>query len=63
MTNKELLYVDDALMQVDHFQLVCDEYQKKIKNEQLKSFVKDLSKKCCEMRGRLMSLLGGKQDD
>ncbi len=59
MTNKELLYVDDALGHLTHFETLCDDYSKRMKDPSLKNFVKSLGKQTCEMKSRLLNTLGG----
>lgn len=42
MTEKELLYLDDALTQAKQLRLKCDNYADRMQDRELKAFVKEL---------------------
>jgi len=57
MTDKELMYVDDALSHAKFLQTQCYESASKLMDQNLKSFVNDLSTQHQEIFGSFYSLL------
>ena len=57
MTDKELLYVDDALSHSRFLQTQCSDCASKIQDQSLKAFVEELGRKHEEIFGSLYSLL------
>lgn len=57
MTDKELMYVDDALSHARFLQTQCDECATRLSDQSLKAFVKDLGTKHGEIFGKLYGLL------
>ncbi|MCR5142481.1 MAG: hypothetical protein K6C68_08135 [Ruminococcus sp.] len=58
MTNKELLYIEDALGHEQYFQQKCRETAQELQDEELKSFVSQLAENHKLMFGKFYSLLG-----
>ena len=59
MTGKELLYVEDALGHIQHFQTLCETYSSNIQDPNLKAFVQTLSQKNLELETKFLNVLGG----
>lgn len=57
MTDKELMYVDDALSHARFLQTQCEECAARLSDQSLKTFVKDLGTKHGEIFGKLYGLL------
>ncbi len=57
MTDKELMYVDDALSHARFLQTQCSDCASKLTDQSLKSFVKELATKHGEVFGSLYGLL------
>lgn len=57
MTQKELLYIEDALNHELHLEIKCDDFSKKVKNSDLKEFISDLKVKSKEVFDKLLQLL------
>lgn len=57
MTDKELMYVDDALSHARFLQTQCNECVGRLTDQSLKAFVKELGTKHGEVFGSLYGLL------
>lgn len=57
MTDKELLYVEDALNHAKHFDAMCDEAYECLQDEQLKKFVLDVQKELQTVYSNLFTTL------
>jgi len=57
MTDKELLYVEDALNHAKHFDAMCEQAWDSIQDPHLKSFVLDLQKEIQVVYGNLFTTL------
>lgn len=57
MTDKELMYVEDALSHAQFLKTQCDETASKLMDQSLKSFVSDLSCKHQQIFGSFYNLL------
>ncbi len=57
MTDKELMYVEDALSHAQFLKTQCDDTASKLSDQSLKSFVAGLSSKHQEIFGSFYSLL------
>lgn len=57
MTDKELMYVDDALSHARFLQTQCDECASRLSDQSLKAFVMELGSKHNEIFGSLYGLL------
>ncbi len=57
MTEKELLYVEDALGHEQHFQAQCTDTANKIEDGELKNFTRDMQQKHREMFQSFYDLL------
>lgn len=53
MTNKELLYVEDALNHLKHFNCVCDETKSSLTDQSLKSFASEVQTELTNIYNRL----------
>jgi len=58
MTDKELMYVDDALSHVKFLQTQCTDSASKLMDGDLKSFVNKLNEKNQQIFGSFYNLLG-----
>ncbi len=58
MTDKELMYVDDALSHVKFLQNQCTDCASKLMDTELKSFVNKLNEKNQQIFGSFYGLLG-----
>jgi hypothetical protein len=58
MTQKELLYVEDAIGHEKSIVSICNEIIKCLKDAKLKAFLKKEVKKHEQMQKKLMNLLG-----
>ena len=59
MTGKELLYVEDVLVHIQHFKTLCETYSSNIQDPNLKAFVQTLSQKNLELETKFLNVLGG----
>ncbi len=59
MTEKELLYVEDALGHLKHMKTLCDIYAQNLQDPTLKAFVQTLSQKNQALETRFLNVLGG----
>ncbi|MBQ7499644.1 MAG: hypothetical protein IJT91_01990 [Clostridia bacterium] len=57
MTNKELLYIKDALGHESEMQQTCTQFANQLQNAELRNFVDSLAKRHGESYVRLFSLL------
>lgn len=57
MTNKELLYIEDALGHEKHFETHCKETAAKLQDEKLKNCAEQLSAKHKELYNQFLNLL------
>ncbi len=57
MTDKELMYVDDALSHAQFLKTQCDETAAKLNDQELRSFVAGLSSKHQQIFGSFYNLL------
>ncbi len=57
MTEKELLYIEDALSHEAYFKTKCCETMKQIKDEELKSYVQEMADMHCKTFDSFYSLL------
>ena len=60
MTQKELLYVEDAIGHENSIITICDETSCYLEDETLIAFMKNEMKKHCTMKEKLMNLLEDK---
>ncbi len=60
MTQKELLYVEDAIGHENSIITICDETSCYLEDETLITFMKNEMKKHCAMKEKLMNLLEDK---
>lgn len=58
MTQKELLYIEDALGHEEQSKTSCKGLASQIKDKELKTFVNELAEKHTECFGKFYSLLG-----
>ena len=58
MTNKELLYIEDALGHEQYFQQKCCETASQLQDNDLKNFVSQLAENHKQMFGKFYGLLG-----
>lgn len=59
MTEKELLYIEDALGHLEHLQTICETYSQKLQDPQLVAFVKNIDTRCQNIKSHFMQVLGG----
>lgn len=57
MSEKELLYIDDALNHQKHLKTKCCDFSDKVQNPELKMFLKDLETKNQAIFSQLFQLL------
>ena len=57
MTQKELLYLEDAIMHEDNIIKVCDESLKSLDDEKLINYLNNEIKKHSDLRKNLMNFL------
>ncbi|MGM9631609.1 MAG: hypothetical protein ACI3XL_00750 [Eubacteriales bacterium] len=57
MTNKELLYIEDALSHEKYFQTKCQESSAQLQDGELKNFVTDLNRSHAELFSGFYHLL------
>ena len=58
MTDKELLYVSDALSHAQYFQTACKETASKIQDAELKACVEQIGQKHAQIFQNFYNLLG-----
>lgn len=59
MTQKELLYVEDALGHEQQLRQFCSDYAAQLQDPQLRGFVEGIGKRCGSSFERFMGLLNG----
>lgn len=59
MTGKELLYIEDALGHLKHMKLLCSTYTQELQDENLRTYVKNLSAFTQNVEAEFMRLLRG----
>ena len=57
MTNKELLYVEDALGHEQFMQKSCKNSSSQLQDQNLSDYLKDLEKTHAELQSRFLNLL------
>ena len=63
MTQKELLYVEDAIGHEDNIICICDNIKESLTDEQLICFIENETKKHIKTRDLLMGLLEDKANE
>ncbi len=63
MTQKELLYVEDAIGHEKNIIEICQETIKILQNEELISFMEEETKKHTDTKNNLINLLEGKVNE
>lgn len=58
MSDKELLYIQDALGHVNHFKKLCDECQTAVTDSGLKQFISAIKEEYQQVYTSIYSLLG-----
>ena len=57
MTQKDLLYMEDAIKHEDNFITICDYYAKIIEDKSLKAFICNEGKKHSKLKQKLLNVL------
>ncbi len=63
MTQKELLYLEDAIGHENNIIMICENNIDIISNPEIASFMKDEIKKHVSMKEKLLSFLEDKKDE
>lgn len=59
MTDKELLYIEDALGHLKHIKTLCENYSNNLQDPNLKSFVVKVYNKSQDLETKFIKTLGG----
>lgn len=57
MSDKELLYVEDALSQLKLFQTKCENYSNQLQDRELKAYLLDVQSRCRKMFNDIYKVL------
>jgi len=57
MSDKELLYIEDALNQLQIFRTKCETYSNQMQDRELKAFLKDVETRCQTMFNQIYKVL------
>ncbi len=57
MTQKDLLYMEDAIKHEENLVTICDYYAEIIEDNNLKSFIKSHSKKHAKLKQKLLNVM------
>lgn len=57
MSDKELLYVEDALSQLKLFMTKCDNYSNQMQDRELKAYLKDVEARCQQLFNQIYKVL------
>jgi Mg2+ and Co2+ transporter CorA len=57
MSDKELLYIEDALNQLQIFKTKCANYSNQMQDRELKAYLKDVEERCQTMFNHLYKVL------
>lgn len=59
MTQKELLYFEDAIGHLGNIDKLLNDFTEKVIDDQIKKFLSDEQKKLLELKSDLINVLGG----
>lgn len=63
MTQKELMYIEDAIGHEDNIICICNNIKEKLSNDNLAGFIENETKKHIKTRNLLMELLEDKANE
>ena len=57
MSDKELMYIEDALSQLKLFQTKCETYSNQMQDRELKAYLKEVEARCRTMFNKIYKVL------
>jgi len=63
MTQKELLYLEDAITHEENLSKICEDYISKLEDEELQTFLKGQMKKHENLRQKLIKVMEDAQNE
>ncbi|MCK9471156.1 MAG: hypothetical protein M0Q88_05315 [Bacilli bacterium] len=57
MSDKELLYIEDALSQLQLFKTKCENYSNQLQDRELKAYLKDVETRCQTLFNQIYKVL------
>jgi len=57
MSDKELLYVEDALNQLSLFKKKCENYANQMQDQELKAYLRDVAQRCHTLFNQIYKVL------